>query len=124
MYSNGESERIIAKAIKQVRLPPLFLVSTAKSSHLYQFQIPRHRLTILTKCFNLVTDDVSISAFQPGIKDTRDYVNQSGLSRQAIFNQVNDSLARLEMDYVDLLQIHRADLKNVTAEVCSQPGPK
>jgi aryl-alcohol dehydrogenase-like predicted oxidoreductase len=124
MYSNGESERIIAKAIKQVLpLPPSF-VSTVKITYLYQFQIPRHRLTILTKCFNLVTDDVSISAFQPGIKDTRDYVNQSGLSRQAIFNQVTDSLARLEMDYVDLLQIHRADLKNVTAEVCSQPGPK
>jgi aryl-alcohol dehydrogenase-like predicted oxidoreductase len=124
MYSNGESERIIAKAIKQVLpLPPSF-VSTVKITYLYQFQIPRHRLTILTKCFNLVTDDVSISAFQPGIKDTRDYVNQSGLSRQAIFNQVTDSLARLEMEYVDLLQIHRADLKNVTAEVCSQPGPK
>jgi aryl-alcohol dehydrogenase-like predicted oxidoreductase len=50
-------------------------------------------------------------------------VNQAGLSRQAIFNQVEGSLARLQTDYVDLLQIHRADLKNVTAEVGRTPAP-
>jgi aryl-alcohol dehydrogenase-like predicted oxidoreductase len=44
------------------------------------------------------------------------YVNQYGLSRQAIFNQVDASLARLDTPYIDLLQIHRADLKNVSAE--------
>lgn len=39
----------------------------------------------------------------------RDYVNQSGLSRAAIFNAVNASLERLQLTYVDLLQIHRFD---------------
>jgi aryl-alcohol dehydrogenase-like predicted oxidoreductase len=39
----------------------------------------------------------------------RDYTNQGGLSRQAIFNQVNASLKRLDTDYIDLLQIHRFD---------------
>jgi hypothetical protein len=43
--------------------------------------------------------------------DKRDYVNQSGLSRQAIFNAVDASLARLDTPYIDLLQIHRADVK-------------
>jgi aryl-alcohol dehydrogenase-like predicted oxidoreductase len=33
----------------------------------------------------------------------------SGLSRQAIFNAVSASLARLETTYIDLLQIHRFD---------------
>jgi aryl-alcohol dehydrogenase-like predicted oxidoreductase len=52
----------------------------------------------------------------PHLKNTRDYVNQSGLSRQAVFNAVNASLERLDTPYIDLLQIHRADLDNVTAE--------
>ena len=46
---------------------------------------------------------------QPWLKDTRDYVNQSGLSRAAIFNQVDASLERLQTSYIDLLQIHRYD---------------
>jgi aryl-alcohol dehydrogenase-like predicted oxidoreductase len=50
------------------------------------------------------------------LKNTRDYVNQSGLSRQAIFNAVNASLECLDTSYIDLLQIYRADLDNVTAE--------
>jgi aryl-alcohol dehydrogenase-like predicted oxidoreductase len=39
----------------------------------------------------------------------------AGLSRAAIFNAVNASLARLETDYIDVLQIHRFD-SNTTIE--------
>jgi len=35
--------------------------------------------------------------------------NQSGLSRKALFQAIDDSLARLGTDYVDLYQIHRWD---------------
>lgn len=50
------------------------------------------------------------------LKNTRDYVNQSGLSRQAIFNQVDASLKRLGTDYIDLLQIHRFDASTTVEE--------
>ena len=35
--------------------------------------------------------------------------NQAGLSRKALFQAIDDSLARLGTDYVDLYQIHRWD---------------
>lgn len=45
----------------------------------------------------------------------KDYTNHIGLSRQAIFNAVNASLKRLDIEYIDLLQIHRFD-ENVPIE--------
>ena len=39
----------------------------------------------------------------------RDAPNTGGLSRKALFQAVDDSLARLGTDYIDLLQIHRWD---------------
>ena len=53
----------------------------------------RDELVIATKCF----------------MPWRMAPNTIGLSRKAIMQAVDDSLARLQMDYVDLLQIHRWD---------------
>ncbi|KAG1881123.1 NADP-dependent oxidoreductase domain-containing protein [Suillus subluteus] len=97
IYSNGESERLIAKFIKQ-------------------YSIPRPQIIIATKCNGLVANDPSIHGYvMPDLKKLPEYVNQSGLSRAAIFNAVDASLARLETTYIDLLQIHRFD-PSVTPE--------
>jgi aryl-alcohol dehydrogenase-like predicted oxidoreductase len=50
-----------------------------------------------------------LTLLHPELKNTRDYVNQGGLSRAAIFNAANACLERLDTDYIDLLQIHRFD---------------
>ncbi|WP_205015591.1 aldo/keto reductase [Streptococcus porcinus] len=45
--------------------------------------------------------------------------NTKGLSRKAIFNQVNASLERLGIDYIDLLYIHRWDYTTPIEETMS-----
>jgi aryl-alcohol dehydrogenase-like predicted oxidoreductase len=97
VYSNGRSEEIIAAAIKK-------------------YKMPRQKLVILTKICGTVREgnDPATLALQ-NVDDGADYVNQRGLSRAGIFNAVDASLRRLEMGYIDLLQIHRFD-KNTPVE--------
>lgn len=98
VYSNGLSEVVVGKALKK-------------------YQIPRHKVVILTKCYHAVSEDpagiyyFNRSAFQA----SKDYQNNFGLSRAAIYNQVEASLERLGTGYIDLLQIHRFD-ENVPIE--------
>jgi len=54
---------------------------------------PREELVVATKVYNRM---------RPG-------ANGAGLSRKAIMDEIDNSLRRLGMDYVDLYQIHRAD---------------
>jgi aryl-alcohol dehydrogenase (NADP+) len=60
---------------------------------LKDFGPSRDRLVIATKVFNAMGDDP----------------NQRGLSRKHIRHAIDDSLRRLQTDYVDLYQIHRFD---------------
>lgn len=92
VYSNGVSERMIGDAIKK-------------------HKIPRHKLVLLSKCFGVVGEEPNVRhiSYPEEIKKSKDYVNQGGLSRAAIFNAVDASLERLGTPYLDLLQIHRFD---------------
>ncbi|KAJ3543808.1 hypothetical protein NM208_g3385 [Fusarium decemcellulare] len=106
VYSNGESERVIAKAIRK-------------------YKIPRSKLTLMTKCYRVVCDAEN---FDPGsgvtmhhdlADQSKDYVNQWGLSRTAIFNAVEASLDRLGTHYIDVFQVHRFDPTVPIAETMS-----
>ncbi|KLO06997.1 Aldo/keto reductase [Schizopora paradoxa] len=90
-YSAGLSEVILGKAIKQ-------------------HSLPRHEIVVMTKCFFLAPHSPSESYFGSGKNsDEYGYVNQKGLSRKNIFDSVKESLARLQLDYIDVLQCHRFD---------------
>ena len=71
MYSRGESEEIVGKALKG----------------------RRDNVVLATKVFNPMGDDP----------------NQRGNSRRWIIAEVENSLRRLQTDYIDLYQIHRPD---------------
>ncbi|KAI8368460.1 NADP-dependent oxidoreductase domain-containing protein [Blakeslea trispora] len=86
-YSNGESERILGKAIKK-------------------FNMPRSRIVVATKVFFPLTKSNSLGASH---EDNSELVNCYGLSRKHIFDAVDASLERLGLDYIDLYQIHRVD---------------
>jgi len=90
-YSNGQSEEILGKAIKK-------------------FGWRRESLVIATKVWAPVGRGLEQPlAMTNDEKDNAGYVNQYGLSRKHIFESIDASLKRLDLPYVDLLQIHRFD---------------
>lgn len=89
-YSNGESERVLGKAIQK-------------------FKMPRSRIVVATKVFYTVANEVDNDVLGRQLDEEPAYVNSFGLSRKHIFDACNASLERLGLDYIDLYQIHRFD---------------
>ncbi|CAO3630901.1 unnamed protein product [Cunninghamella blakesleeana] len=87
VYSNGNSERILGKAIKK-------------------FNMPRGRIVVATKFYAPVRTE---GPYDPTVAKNPAFVNQWGSSRKHIFDAVDASLERLGLDYIDLYQIHRYD---------------
>ncbi|KAI5479806.1 aryl-alcohol dehydrogenase [Pseudohyphozyma bogoriensis] len=92
VYSNGESERIVGKAIKKFSIP-----------------------LILTKVMFAVGKTPDVNTAVPDI-ESKGYVNLRGLSRKHIFDSIKASLERLQVDYVDVLQCHRFDYETPIEE--------
>jgi aryl-alcohol dehydrogenase (NADP+) len=82
VYSLGESEVVLGKALKELG-------------------VPREEVIVATKVF---------SPMGPGL-------NQRGLSRKHIRHALEASLRRLNLDYVDLYQIHRLDPQTPMEEI-------
>ncbi|KAH7338670.1 NADP-dependent oxidoreductase domain-containing protein [Rhizoctonia solani] len=100
-YSNGLSEIILGKAIKQ-------------------FDLPRDEIVVMTKVYFPLAKEqnaTSTSLFGTNAEiESKGYVNQFGLSRKHIFDSIKHSLERLQLDYVDVLQCHRFDENTPIAE--------
>ncbi|KAG8922178.1 hypothetical protein FRC02_012085 [Tulasnella sp. 418] len=97
MYSNGLSEVVLGKAIKQHNLP-------------------RDEIVIMTKLYYVVKRDHKTQIPDGETPDKYGYVNQRGLSRKHIFDSVKHSLERLQLDYIDVLLCHRFDYETPVAE--------
>ncbi|KAF2178287.1 Aldo/keto reductase [Zopfia rhizophila CBS 207.26] len=97
MYSNGLSEKIIAKALKQ-------------------YNIPRSKVVILSKCYFGIDESELSNSFDVVNTNDGEMVNQVGLSRKHIFDAVDKSVERLGT-YIDVLQIHRLDRDTPREEI-------
>ncbi|KAH7408886.1 Aldo/keto reductase [Cadophora sp. MPI-SDFR-AT-0126] len=91
IYSNGQSEVLIGKAIRK-------------------FSIPRERLVIMTKVFGAVDEENVENRVELPVESENEgqWVNRWGLSRKHILDSVDDSVRRLGT-YIDVLQIHHTD---------------
>lgn len=101
IYSNGDSERIVGKALRE-------------------YKIPRERVVILSKVFGGMPENIEgmdqAELFRKMAINDGDMVNQVGLSRKHIFAAVDASIARLGT-YIDVLQIHRLDVETPREEI-------
>ena len=86
------------------------------TANVYQLGTSEEVTGKLIRQFNLDRDDIVVATkvmmeMRPG------HPNGKGLSRKEIFSEIDKSLKRLQMDYVDLYQIHRIDHSTPMEEI-------
>ncbi|KAF9468226.1 aryl-alcohol dehydrogenase [Collybia nuda] len=98
VYSNGITEVILGNAIRTLNLP-------------------REEIVVMTKLQKVVGRNNGDWHFGPGrnVNDTG-FGNQGGLSRKHIFAAVKNSLSRLQLEYIDVLQCHGFDNETPISE--------
>ncbi|KAG5351638.1 hypothetical protein C0989_005484 [Termitomyces sp. Mn162] len=107
VYSNGLSEIILGKAIKQLQLPREEIVILTKVCSHFCFS-RRPSLAHLMKVYFTVAREYATNLVATGEKpEDLGYVNQRGLNRKHIFDSVKASLQRLGVEYIDVLQFHQ-----------------
>jgi 1-deoxyxylulose-5-phosphate synthase len=87
-YSAGESEKLVGKLVRELGA--------------------RDELVIATKVYNPVSFEFKSGQDLASLEKAR-RPNMQGLSRKRIMSAIDASLARLQLDYVDIYQIHRWD---------------
>ncbi|KAF8500808.1 Aldo/keto reductase [Russula emetica] len=102
-YENGiqtfdTANIILGKAIKQLNLPREEIVGNIQ----LHFPVSRNPGELLWGSQD---------------SDNLGFVNQYGQSRKHIFDSVQQSLKRLQLDYIDVLQCHRFDYNTPVEEV-------
>lgn len=78
------------------------------TANIYQLGTSEEVTGKLIKAFSLDRDDIVV-ATKVRMEMRQGKPNGSGLSRKAILSEIDKSLKRLGMDYVDLYTIHRLD---------------
>ncbi len=87
-YSAGESEKLVGKFVREFGR--------------------RDEMVVMTKVYNPVTFEFKSGQDLASLDRARK-PNMQGLSRKRIFAAIDASLERLQMDHVDVYQIHRWD---------------
>lgn len=126
MYSSGRNEEIVGKAIKKFGIPREKLVILAKCygtvpeepgifNWPFEPEMAKSKDYVNQGGMSLVPFSVSAPQYHlsrpanPEVTESHTKSLNTGLSRTAIFNAVNATLARLNTPYIDLLQLHRHD---------------
>jgi aryl-alcohol dehydrogenase-like predicted oxidoreductase len=102
VYSNGQSEIEMGRVFKELEVDRSQLVISTK--------VRRRFLHIALSALNVVTTVLTLRLPQVFFGTGKSDINSRGNSRKHIIEGTKASLARLQLDYVDVILAHRYDV--------------